>query len=353
MNKAIFEHFPELKSACPCLNFADLPAPITKFGGPPSNIWIKRDDLSHSEYGGNKVRKLEFILADALEANKKRILTFGAIGSNHGVATTYFGSKYKLSTNIILFDQAISDTVLNNLRLMWELGAKLDYRKTIAKTAFHFYQRSLFEKRQTYSLFAGGSNVVGCLGFVNAAFELKMQIDAQLIPEPDYLYCPVGSSATLAGLTLGCNLLGLKTKVIGVRVAPSHLGPIETCTDKTIAKLMMRTANYLKHRSDKLEIKKAPQIHLNNYFFGDGYGLSTTASKAALKLFAAHHINLESTYTAKTAAAVLSHAQAEKDKTFVYWHTFNSRDTNLLPASSKTYALPQELKALLTPNTSL
>jgi 1-aminocyclopropane-1-carboxylate deaminase/D-cysteine desulfhydrase-like pyridoxal-dependent ACC family enzyme len=353
MIKPIFEYFPELESQLPCFSFADLPSPVenitleshskTKL----RNLWIKRDDLSHCEYGGNKVRKLEFILAKASALNKQGILSFGAIGSNHGVATALFANKFKLKTKMLLFKQNITPVVLNNLRLMKSLGVEIEYREGIFDTAAHFYLQSILSSKQTYSLFAGGSNIEGCIGFINAAFELKQQVVTQQCPEPDYLYCPVGSSSTAAGLTLGCALAGLKTRVIGIRVAPSHLGLIPSCTQNTVRALMLKTYKHLRHLTPAIHLTKLPAINLNNQYYGSGYGESTDAGDQAIHTFASHGIQLESTYTAKAAAACLHHANKEQDKTFLYWHTFNSRDTSHLLKENIDTLLPPALQKLV------
>lgn len=354
MIKPIFEYFPELESKVPCFSFADLPSPIealaldNRSNTKIRNLWIKRDDLSHSEYGGNKVRKLEFILPKASSQNKRTILSFGAIGSNHGVATALFANKFKIRTKMLLFKQEITPVVLNNLRLMKSLGVEIEYRESILNTAVHFYLQSALSRKKTYSLFAGGSNIEGCIGFINAALELKQQIAKQCCPEPDFLYCPVGSSATVAGLTLGCALADLKTQVIGVRVAPSHLGPIPSCTPNTVKALMLKTYKHLQLFSRAIHLNKLPTINLNDQYYGDGYGMSTKAGDQAIRTFADKNIQLESTYTAKAAAACLHHASKKQDKRFLYWHTFNSRDTTHLLKANIDSQLPPELQRLIT-----
>ena len=100
-------------------------------------------------------------------------------------------------------------------------GADLVYCGSLASTIAHYYLSVARLNRDNYFLFAGGSNIAGTLGFVNAAMELKQQIDKGELPEPDIIICPVGSSATLAGLTIGCQLAGMSTMVKGIRVAPA------------------------------------------------------------------------------------------------------------------------------------
>ena len=343
MSRPLFEHFPGLEASIPALYFAKLPTPLEvhsyEHGAP---IWVKRDDLSHNRYGGNKVRKLEFILAEALQQKRKELVTFGAIGTNHGVATALFCQEYDIRCRVFLFDQPLSKTVLSNLRCMQALGAELDYKGSLLNTVLAYYRSTLFN-RSAYHLFAGGSNIPGCMSFVNAAFELKQQVEEGLCPEPDLIICPVGSSATMAGLTLGCHLAGLKSRVKGVRVAPSHLGIFPACTPGTVKQLMHQTFRFLRQKAKALPKSQLPAIDLEENYFGEGYGCATQAGTQASQWFQSRGLSMEQTYTAKAAACVLDRARANPDQTILYWHTFNSADLTPITQCANDHALPSEL----------
>lgn len=348
MPHPIFENFPKLKDKIPALRFAHCPTPVSQIqplqSTEPQHLWIKRDDLSHSQYGGNKVRKLEYILAEALATGAREIVTFGAIGTNHGLATALFAKRFGLDVTLFLFDQPYTPAVKNNLLCMQALGAKLRYCGSLAHTAFAFYLSQYLLNRKAYHLFAGGSNLAGCIGFVNAAFELKKQISEGVCPVPDSIICPVGSSATVAGLTLGCRLAGLDTRVIGVRVAPSHLGPIPTCTPQTIQALMKQTYKLLaKHSPDLPQILLTAPA-LEQTYYGSGYGHATQAGEQAQAHFAQHGIILDTTYTAKAAAFSLDYCHANPNKNVLYWHTYNSADTTAICAHTKPSQLPKKLQ---------
>ena len=133
-------------------------------------------------------------------------------------------------------------------------------------------------------VFAGGSNAAGTIGYVNAAFELKEQIDDGEIPEPTVVFCPLGSGGTLAGLSLGFALAGLQIRAVGVRVAESHLGLFQACTKRTVEKLMNKTYIYLKkscRRLPDLTVRK-PSIAAD--YFGGGYGVPTHAGSTVGRL---------------------------------------------------------------------
>ncbi|MCO7225262.1 1-aminocyclopropane-1-carboxylate deaminase/D-cysteine desulfhydrase [Pleionea sp. CnH1-48] len=330
----IFLQYPSLENNIPWIPLINAPTPVEQLELPQNseygaidNLWIKRDDLTHSLYGGNKVRKLEFILADVIRKKKRNIVTLGAIGTNHGIATSLFGHLKGIGCTIYTFDQPVTSTVKENQKLLEHLGTTLKHKGTILRAALSFYCSQVFSRAGAYYLPAGGSSLLGCLGFVNAAFELKTQIDSGLLIEPDYIYCPVGSSGTLAGLTLGCKLAGLNASVIGVRVAPSHLGVIPICTTKTISTLMEKTYKYLRKLAIEVPEISMPTIDLKESFYGDGYGCPTESGTKAINLFSKADIKLESTYTAKSVAAALQHCKESPDKKTLYWHTFNSVDT--------------------------
>jgi len=359
MSTPLFDRYPSLVNKVPYLPLADLPTSIEPLHfdddapNDYSNLWIKRDDLSHKSYGGNKVRKLEFILAEAKSLDKHKVVTFGATGTNHGVATSLFCQQENLACKIYLFDQPNTKTVQSNLKLMQVFNAQLEHKGSLFKTALSFYLEKLLAKlklqKQSYFLFAGGSNIAGCLAFVNAAFELKAQIDQLIVPEPDYIFCPVGSSATVAGLTLGCHLAGINSTVIGIRVAPSHLGIIPSCTPHTIQSLMTKTYRHLKRLDHSISRSKQqeqalPEIQLDNSHFGSGYGQLTKEGDQATALFSKAGITLEPTYTAKAAAAVLSHCNKHPEDKVLYWHTYNSADVIVTSSKAKISGFPNALQ---------
>lgn len=342
--RPLLRDYPALAEQVPHRGFADLPTPVERLTL-ADNGWIKRDDLSHPLYGGNKIRKLEFIIAEALDQGKKRIVTFGATGTNHGVATALLCREAGLECTVFLFDQPVTDTVRRNLRLMQALGADLQYRGSLARTVAAFYLSPLRLRGDSYFLFAGGSNVAGTLGFVNAALELRDQINAGDVPRPEKIVCPVGSSATLAGLTIGMALADLPVRVEGVRVAPSHLGPFPACTPGTVRALMRQTRRFLE-RSLQEPLPAIPEPVLLEDYFGEGYGVATEEGDKAMKRFAGQGITLEPTYTAKAGAAFLD-AIEETRGPVLYWHTYNSRDTAALAEQGDTDLLPEALRRVL------
>ena len=320
--RPLFDIYPQLAGVLPWRQLAELPTPVEPLARVGANAWIKRDDVSHAVYGGNKIRKLEFILADVIARGKDHVITFGATGTNHGVATAMLCQQLGIDCTVLLFDQPESSTVRDNLSRMKAFGAELIFCGSLAKTVMRYYCHPQRLSRKHYFLFAGGSNIAGTIGFVNAAFELQQQIETGQCPMPSRIVMPVGSAATLAGLTIGVALAGLKIEVVGIRVAPSHLGPIPTCTVATINRLMRQTSRALSRRG--VTLPAIPPPRLIDTYYGDGYGVRTEAGDKATARLAASGITLDQTYTAKAAAAFLDFLGASADVQ-LYWHTYNSR----------------------------
>jgi D-cysteine desulfhydrase len=328
--RPIFKQFPSLTSHLNTDGFAQLPTAVELHNFNGKHIWVKRDDQTHSLYGGNKVRKLEFILPEAQRLGATKVLTFGATGTHHGLATAVFCKELGLECEVLLFDQPVTDLVKENIQLLASQGAVLTHCGSLANTLRRFYMHPGRLRKSTYFLFAGGSNVFGVLAFINAALELAAQVAAGDCTEPEVIYSAASSNATLAGLTLGIAISGLNTKVIGVRVAPDKVGPFDSCTPAAVSKLMQKTVKWLKHHGADWNWT-IPQPQIDNNWYGAGYGHTTEgATKAASTFKATMAIELDPTYTAKCFAAVLA---SQHKGPVLYWHTLNSQQLDKLLAS--------------------
>jgi len=348
---ALFSAYQTLKEKLPWIQLGEFPTPVHPLEHMRyENLWIKRDDRTGQRYGGNKVRKLEFLLADAIQKKCKRVVTFGAIGTNHGLATAVYSNSLGLDCTLLLFDQPVTKNVKQNMLLFRKFNAEPIYKKTVFKTALSFYIAQRLRHPAAYYIYAGGSNTIGTIGYVNAAFELKIQIEEGRVPLPDVIFCPAGSKGTAAGLLLGTQLAGLKTQVIGVRVTNSHFGPLEILTSGAIHKLARATYKFLKQLSKEIpDITIQPPTILDDYF-GKGYGTITDKGKIAYHLLREkENIYLDPTYTSKTFAAVLDYcAKPEnKGKSVLYWHTYNSVDMSEQAASVDFRELPENLQPFI------
>jgi len=356
--RPIYTYYTELKCSLPHIDLGDLPTPInklTKLGNKIGckNLYIKRDDLTGKlipeqgmrYFGGNKVRKLEFLLADALQMGVKTIMTIGGAGSNHALATTVCASILGFDRISILLSQRNNKIVLRNLLLGKYYGAQLHYfaqdEECSAGIVKLFYKIKEKDGIFPYYITFGGSSPLGAIGFVNAAFELKQQIDQGIIPEPDIIYVACGSMGTTAGLILGVKAAGLKTKVIPVRVGDSP------CVSKILD--LVKKTNKLLHEKDPnfpLFSFNLDDILFLDGFLGTGYAAPTQEGQEAIDLvkeFAG--INLDPTYSGKAFAAVINHARNNvlKDKVVLFWDTFCGYAYDEITSQVEYTSLPQGL----------
>ena len=349
----IFKVYPGLENKIDWLPMGSFPTPVMKLERLGfENLWIKRDDLTSNIYGGNKIRKLMFILAHVQSRNKSHIITPGGIGTNHGLATTIFAKQLGFKTTLLLFHQPVTVNVKQNLALFARHGAELLYKKTLFNAMLWYYCFCRIRYPGAYFLYPGGSNVFGTIGYVNAVFELKQQVDNGLMPMPKVIFCPLGSGGTLAGLALGLRLTGLPISLFGVQVSMSHLGPFPAVTAGTVRNLMKNTYRYLKRMGGSLpEITMGTPAILDTYL-GDGYGHPTPAcSKSYVLMKDRENIELDPTYTAKTFAAVLDYCQSNRKDTVLFWNTYNSVDMTSGEDSADYHRLPVQLKKYVEADT--
>lgn len=303
----------------PWFNLTDLPTPVYRLKGLEKQvkfegIWIKRDDRTSKYYGGNKSRKLEYLLAKAKKKGKKRIRTVGSIGSNHALATSIFCKKLGMECELYLVPQPNSEHCRKNLLLNHYYGAELHYCENPSE-----YPKDIDIPR-------GGTNPLGNLGYVNAALELKEQINNDFLPVPDIVFVTKGSSGTLSGLLLGFQLLNLKTKLYGVTIIGSN-------SKDDVINQTLKTWKLMKHNDPKLPDVKyqnlTDRLVVLNDYYGQGYGFPTQEGEQAIKLIKnTDGIILDSTYTGKTLSAMLSFISENRkelqNKNIIFWNTFNS-----------------------------
>ena len=344
----LFDNYPELKKEIRHLPLGNFPTPVHQLKNLGfNNLWIKRDDLTSSIYGGNKIRKLEFILAEVKRRNKKRIVTTGATGTHHGLATAIFAQQFGINVTLLLYDQPYSDEVRHNLLLLAKQQVKIVHQKTLLKTMFSYLVLRRIIDPFAYFLYPGGSNVFGTLGYVNAAFELRTQIESGLLPKPDVIFCPLGSNGTMAGLILGCALSKLDSEIIGVRVTPPKLGVFQACTDHKVMKLAKNTYQLLRQSCRDLPVIDLQTPNIDGRYLGNGYGYKTERCAETIEMVNKYEgIQLDTTYTAKTFSAVSDFCSSPKNisKMVLYWHMYNSVDTSHLTGKEDYLKLPATLQ---------
>jgi D-cysteine desulfhydrase len=354
----LFVAYPSLRGKLSYSHFADLPTPIHECKNLNKqlniNLFVKQDGLSgsydergHRLVGGNKVRKLQYFLADALAQQCSTVITLGYSGSNHALQTAVYAQLLGLKCITILKPQPNSPIVRQNLLLQKAFGAHM-LSTNFCRSLREFPVEVLLElKKQEegklpYLIPLGGSSALGSLGFVEAVFELQEQIRQNLLPNPDHIYITLGSGGTAAGLLVGIKLAGLRTKVHLVIDEPEDVpGFMEHITTQ----LFEETAALL-HDLDS----NIPLVHLSkdDYIIdsshtGSGYGVETSECRTAMKLIKEQeNITLDQTYTGKCFAALCADA---KEKciagTVLFWNTFCGEDMSTITSTIDYHSLPQ------------
>jgi D-cysteine desulfhydrase len=282
----------------PRLNFAHLPTPIETLprlsevlGGP--HLRVKRDDQTGLAFGGNKTRKLEFLLADAREQGAKTLITGGAMQSNHcrqtAAAATRFGFKC-----ILVLTGAESQHASGNLLIDRLFCAEIVYvadRKDRDRILQETFKRSVNEGKKPYLVPYGGSNATGALGYVFAMKELMDQKASA-----DWIVFATSSGGTHAGLLLGQRTFGFQGKILGISVDES-----EEWLKEEVSKLASATSEKL---GERIEFTPA-DVLVNADYCNSGYGVVTEREREAIHLFALYEgLLLDPVYTGRAAAGM-------------------------------------------------
>lgn len=289
------------------------PTPVRRLGadllGPSAadtEVWLKDEGVfGEGPWGGNKVRKLEWILPEARRRGVRTLFTVGGIGTHWGLAAALYGREQGLHVLLGLVDQPVDEHVLDQLRRLEGSGAELHrYRDpTRLKLAAPglIARATLRDRRLPWYLPAGGSNPFGALAYVETALELADQVAAGVLPEPATVVTAVGSGGTAAGLALGLRLAGLRTRVFGVVVNDAF--PLDA---PVIARLANDTADLLRRRGARLDLAplEPADLTMRTDWLGTTYGDPTPASQQAVADAQAEGLTLEPVYTGKMLAAL-------------------------------------------------
>jgi 1-aminocyclopropane-1-carboxylate deaminase/D-cysteine desulfhydrase-like pyridoxal-dependent ACC family enzyme len=334
--------------------FGRYPTPVQRvaaLSSPGCELWIKRDDRTHEVYGGNKVRKLEPILSEASARGATRVVTVGAAGSHHVLATAYFGRLAGLGVEAVLVPQPRTEHVAQMLRAGLALGLQ-----PFPAGSWSGVPLAVARRRAHGAWFipVGGSSVAGSMAYAEAARELAAQVRAGELPEPDVCVVALGSGGTAAGLAAGLQAEGLATRVVGVCVAdpPWLVALAARWLARACARRIRERGNDLPGGRDAFRV--GDRLAVDGRFLGAGYACPIDAGAEATALAREHAgIELDSTYTAKAFASALWHVRARRAERVLYWHTLSSAPMEpLLEGAPPEGSLHPSLRALLLPASS-
>lgn len=318
-------------SRFPRLHFAHLPTPLepmprlsAELGGP--NLWIKRDDCTGLSSGGNKTRKLEFLMGDAQRQGADTIITQGATQSNHARQTCAAAARLGYECHVLLEDRTgyTDEAYVYNANVLLDQLHGASISKRPADTDMNAAMEELAQKlredgKKPYIIPGGGSNEIGALGYVNAAIELTTQANDRSL-KIDHLVHATGSSGTQAGLVLGMEGINSGIPVYGVGVR----APKEKQEDMVYS-LAQRTAEHIGLPASTVAREK---VVANSDYVGDGYGLPTASMVEAVKMMASlEGILLDPVYAGKGFAGLVDLIRKrhfKKGENVVFLHTGGS-----------------------------
>ena len=303
----------------PRVQLATLPTPLYEatrlrdaLGGPSRcpRILIKRDDLTALGLGGNKARKLEYLVADARVQGATTLVTTGAVQSNHARMTAAAACVAGMRCVLVLTTTKDVPEVSGNLLLDRLYGAEIRLVPSIdpmfavgndEPVVAAVVEQEIAAGRKPYVIPVGGSSGVGVLGYVSGSAELADQLAAAGLA-PSRLYYASGSRGTQAGLTLGATLCRAPYEVYGVAVSGGEPEKIERAK---------RIANEAADRLGLPERLDFSDLVTDQNFIGEGYGIPTREALDAIKLLATTEaILLDPCYTSKAMAGLIEHVRS-------------------------------------------
>lgn len=303
------------------VNFAHLPTPVERLdrlskhlGGP--DLLIKRDDQTGLALGGNKARKLEFLVADALAHGCDHLITTGGPQSNHCRQTAAAAARLGMSCSLVLRGNA-PPRFTGNLLLEQLMGAHLYWTggRPTNEVMSEVADEVRVMGRNPYVIPLGGSNVMGATGYVLAMEELTQQLAEQHL-NVDFIVFASSSGGTQAGMVLGAAAYGFRGRILGISI------------DRQADELKMQVAALATATATHLDLK-ATSIHdaveVNDDYLGDGYGVLNDGDREAIRLVAQMEgILLDPVYTGRAMGGLIDLIRwgaFTRRQTVLFWHT--------------------------------
>ena len=304
----------------PYVALGHFPTPVQRLelGGerPTSELWIKRDDLTASPLGGNKVRALEFLLAGL--ATGEVVLTAGGEGSTHVLTTATYVRELGGTTRAVRWRHDMNPSAIRVAERARGICASVI---TASGPMIGLARAHAARGRGVRWIPPGGTSPLGMLGHVNAALELAEQVASGEMPAPARIVLPVGSGGTAAGLALGLEIAGMRTVVVGARVAP------RIAAGRTrVLSFARRARRYLERLSgERVPDVDGARLEIIHSVYAGAYGRALPGAETqAERLKRATGLELDGTYSAKAFSAACTLASQHGDCT-LFWLTFDGR----------------------------
>ncbi|HSJ26025.1 MAG TPA: pyridoxal-phosphate dependent enzyme [Longimicrobiales bacterium] len=352
------------------IEIGTFPSPLERVRVEGVDILVKRDDICAPGYAGNKLRKLEFLLADAQARGARRVVTAGATGSHHAFATAYHASRLGLPASLVLFPQRVTPHVREMLLLMQASGAELRWVRRMEAVPLGMWRARLAHRADAPVIIPpGGSNATGTLGYVRAGLELAQQLgidaaDGSIYAGADIatgrqqlptaVHVAAGTLGTAAGLAIALGWVGLEVPIVATRIT-SRIVTNERVLQRLVRdtlRLLSDSAPDVLGMSAYIPAGQLPHwkdvvslVRLRHDQLGTGYGHTTPQADAAVASFRNAGLTLDTTYTAKAAASVLEDVRAGGRPLF--WHTLSAVLPRELADGTDAARLPQPFRDYL------
>ena len=309
----------DIARGLPSIQLAAYPTPVEDLARLRASLdtsvrlLIKRDDALSFAFGGNKVRKIELVAAEAIESGADTLVTAGAVQSNHARVTAAAAAKLGLGCVIVASGGPASTA---NALLDRLLGARVEHVPSSLEREPRMQavaERLARDGRRPFVIPVGASNATGALAYVRAIDELARQG-----PPPDVIVHASSSAGTQAGLVTGCRLLEWPTRIIGISA------------DEAAETLCARVQALVRDATRRLglspeDLPSEPAVEVDDGFVGPGYGRPTDPSREAIEVMArTEAVFLDPTYTSKAMAGLIAHLRSGRLRpgaTVLFWHT--------------------------------
>ncbi len=307
----LLRRFPAL-AALPRASLGSFPTPVQRVQlDDGRTLLVKRDDLSGTPLGGNKLRALEFLLGGV--SSGTHVVTVGARGSTHALATALHASRLGARTTVVRWNQVMNPAAQVVDARLRRAAQVIDAQVVPAAYLIAGAQRL----RGAQWVPAGGASPLGALGHVNAALELADQVERGECELPEVVVVPLGTAGTAAGLTLGFRIAGLGVHVVAARVVPRVVANV-----RRLRRLANQTALLIERHTQQ----RVPRLHptdvtVEHAFYGGAYGRPLSQMPHDEPSLTRLGITLDDTYSRKAFAA----ATAPRSHRTLLWLTFDGR----------------------------
>ena len=315
----------EAMQSIPRIDLGAFPTPLQERRLPSGpSILVKDDGACSTVYGGNKVRKLEFLLADAAERGSRRLVVWGDVDSHTVAATCRFGLQQGFVVDAVVYPQGTQCYTNSGLQALASIEPKLQVHECRNLLSACLQTQRLGSRSGSYLVPLGASTPLSTLGYVHAAFEFLQQLEYQNRPVPKAIFVPFATGGTVAGLLIGMELANVAVDVVAVQTVQSVIA-----NRRRLKKLMQRTLKLIASEPAALAERACSRLRIVNrrsderrfrHFSADSALATTIADDLGY--------DLEPVFSGKAFAALLRSNSHSRDGELVFWNT-NDQSTRL------------------------